>query len=111
MSKTTLQNAQPEVKSNCAVRVSDYRPTNGEGKVAAYADVEVSLGAEGSLTVYGLSVLPANSKGPAWVGFPQKPSGSRWYPVVEADGELKRRICAAVLERYEEERQKESVPF
>jgi hypothetical protein len=51
--------------------------------------------------VHGLTVVQQNGK-PPWVAFPQKPGKKqgKWFPVFEADGELRSLIIAAVLEGY-----------
>jgi hypothetical protein len=53
------------------------------------------------LTVFGFSVVQQDGKAP-WVSFPQKPGTKhgKWFPVFEAEGELRRLIIAAVLDAY-----------
>lgn len=71
------------------------------GPVRAHADVRIEL-SEGSLTIYGFSVIQKDGK-PPWVGFPQKQGKipGKYFPVVEADGEFRKKIANAVMAAYD----------
>jgi hypothetical protein len=55
------------------------------------------------LTLYGFSVIQKDSK-PPFIGFPSKPGNNpgKYFPVVEAEGSLRKSICEAVLSAYDE---------
>jgi hypothetical protein len=78
----------------------EIRFTSNPGAVKAYADVHISF-SEGCLDLYGFSVISKDSK-PEWVGFPAKAGNTqgKFFPVVQADGELREQISKAVLAAY-----------
>jgi DNA-binding cell septation regulator SpoVG len=80
--------------------VVDIQLTSTQGSRRAWAIVSIALPG-GSLKLSGFSVVEQDGK-PAWVGFPSKQtrSGGRYFPVVEAGGELQKRITEAVIEAY-----------
>jgi DNA-binding cell septation regulator SpoVG len=55
----------------------------------------------GEIKIHGFTVIQEGRKEP-WVGFPRKAGkkDGKWFPVFEADGELRRLIVAAVLDAY-----------
>ncbi len=70
------------------------------GALKAFADLKLSL-ANGELILHGFSVIQQEGKS-AWVGFPQKAGNTpgRYFPITEADGELRGEIATAVLDAY-----------
>jgi DNA-binding cell septation regulator SpoVG len=70
------------------------------GALKAFADVKLFF-PNGQLVVHGFSVIEQSGKS-AWVGFPQKSGKTpgKYFPVIEADGELHGEIAAAVLDAY-----------
>lgn len=70
------------------------------GPVKAYADIRISL-PDGILELNGFSVIVQDGK-PAWVGFPAKAGNvnGKFFPVVNADGNLRERITTAILDAY-----------
>ena len=77
---------------------AEIRTVSMPGKVKAYADVRLSM-PDGTLQINGCSVIHAQGKDP-WIGFPSTRGSSRYFPVVEVDGLLKRRIIEVILEAY-----------
>jgi hypothetical protein len=70
------------------------------GVLKAIADL-ILIFPNGQLIVKGFFVFEQPGK-PAWVGFPQKSGKTpgKYFPVIEADGELHGEIAAAVLDAY-----------
>jgi hypothetical protein len=70
------------------------------GNVKAYADLKFALPG-GELKILGFSIIEQSGKNP-WVGFPAKAGNipGKFFPVIEADGNLKEEICKAVLDAY-----------
>ena len=80
----------------------DIRLNSKSPSVKAYADLHIEFPG-GSFTVFGLSVIEKDGK-PAWVAFPSRPGNipGKYFPVVEADGDVRRQIADLVLEKYRE---------
>jgi hypothetical protein len=80
----------------------EIRPATRPGAVKAFADVDWLL-PEGTLMLRGFSIVQTDGK-PAFVGFPSKPGSSpgKFFPVVEAEGSLRKTLCEAVLNAFEE---------
>lgn len=76
------------------------RPTNRPGVTKAHADVRL-LFPNGDLDLIGFAVIKENGKLP-WVGFPQNAGRSKFFPVVEASGEIRKGIVEEILKVYEE---------
>jgi hypothetical protein len=76
------------------------RPTNRPGVTKAHADVRL-LFPNGDLDLIGFAVIKENGKSP-WVGFPQTAGRSKFFPVVEASGEIRKGIVQEILNAYEE---------
>jgi len=79
------------------------RLRDGDGFLRAFADVRLELPG-GQLTASGFSVIEKDGK-PPFVGFPSKQGKipGKYFPVVEAEGDLRKDICDAILEAYEAE--------
>jgi DNA-binding cell septation regulator SpoVG len=80
--------------------VVDIQLTNSPGAVKAHADVRIELPG-GSLVLCGFAVIDKDGK-PLWVGFPQKQGKipGKYFPVVEADGEVRKQIADMILEAF-----------
>lgn len=76
------------------------RPTSKPGVTKAHADVRLRF-PNGDLDLIGFAVIQENGK-PPWVGFPQNAGRSKFFPVVEASGEIRKGIVEEVLKAYEE---------
>ena len=83
------------------------RPTNKPGVTKAHADVRL-LFPNGDLNLLGFAVIKENGKSP-WVGFPQTAGRSKFFPVVEASGEIRKAIVEEILNSYGESETKESI--
>ena len=79
----------------------DMKFIEGSGAVKARADVRFEM-LGGSLVLRSFSVIEQNGK-PPWVGFPQKQGKTpgKYFPIVEADGELRKAIIQEILDIYE----------
>jgi len=79
----------------------DIHLMSGPGAVKARADIRIELPG-GTLTLFGFSVIEKDGK-PAWVAFPSKQGKvpGKYFPVVDADGEVRKRIAEVVLEAYQ----------
>lgn len=78
----------------------DLHPARKPGPVKAYADVRITVPG-GEFCVHGFSVVQKDGK-PVFVGFPSKQGSvqGKYFPVLEAEGEIKDAICKAILEAY-----------
>lgn len=78
------------------------RPTPKPGSVKAYADVRIAVPG-GELEIRGFSVIQADGK-PLFVGFPSRQGKfGKYFPTVEAEGEIREAICKAILKAYSDE--------
>ena len=79
----------------------EIRPAPRPGPVKAYADVLIPVHA-GELLIHGFSVIQKDGK-PIFVGFPSKQGSiqGKYFPIIEAEGEIKEAICKAILEAYQ----------
>ena len=66
----------------------------------AHANVHLKF-EEGSVTIFGFPVIVKGDK-PAFVKFPSKKGTSpdKYFPVADADGEIRTAICEAILAAY-----------
>jgi hypothetical protein len=80
---------------------AEIQLTDGSRPVKAHADVRFEFSG-GSLTNYGFAVIEKDGK-PPWVGFPQKQGKipGKYFSIVDADGEVRKRICEIILEAYQ----------
>ena len=78
------------------------------GLTKAHADVRL-LFSDGELHVFGFAVVQPASK-PVWIGFPELPGRAKYFPVVEANGQVKKAIIKAILVAYEESKTAKKVP-
>jgi DNA-binding cell septation regulator SpoVG len=79
----------------------EIKLTDGSGAVKARAEVRIDLD-EGTLLLLGFTVIEKNGK-PPWVGFPSKAGKipGKYFPMMEADGEIREMIVRAILEAYQ----------
>jgi len=79
----------------------DIQPSTTPGPVRAHATVCLEIPG-GTLVLYGFSVIEKDGKAP-WVGFPQKQgkTAGKYFPVVEAKGEIREQIAQEVLRAYQ----------
>lgn len=80
----------------------NIRPVTKPSAVKAYADVQILLEA-GTISIFGFSIIEKDGRSP-WVAFPSRPGSvpGKYFPVVEAEGEMSKNISSAVLEKYDE---------
>ena len=70
------------------------------GPTKAHADVRL-LFSDGEVLLLGFAVIQPGNK-PIWVGFPEIPGRSKYFPVVEAKGQIKKAIVNEVVDAYRE---------
>jgi hypothetical protein len=73
--------------------------TKPESKVAAHADVVLSL-SEGKIQLNSWCVFNPNGK-PAWVGAPGTRGEKRFFPLIVMSGEIRKRVEQAILAEYQ----------
>lgn len=80
----------------------EIRPATRPGAIKAFADVECIV-QDGMLKLLGFSIVQKDGK-PPFVGFPSKPGSNpgKYFPVVEAEGSLRKSLAEAVLSAYDE---------
>lgn len=80
----------------------EIRPSNRPGALRAHADVRIKF-PNGTLTLLGFSVIQKDGR-PLWVGFPSRQGyqPKMYFPVVEAEGQIRDGICKAILDAYKE---------
>ena len=76
----------------------DIRTTDKSGQTKAHADVRLSF-PNGEISLIGFAVIVQGSKSP-WVGFPQNAGKSKYFPVVEASGKIRKALVKAILDAY-----------
>ena len=74
------------------------RPATKPGKIKAFADLTLFL-TDGELLLHGFAVIQQEGKSP-WVGFPQIPGRSKFFPVIETKGRIEKAITKAVLDAF-----------
>lgn len=79
----------------------EVRPATRPGAIKAFADVDFCFPDGGKLRAHGFSVVQKDGK-PPFVGFPCKAGNNpgKYFPVVEAEGSLRKALCQAVLDAY-----------
>jgi DNA-binding cell septation regulator SpoVG len=78
----------------------EIRPSNKPGPVKAYADVTLHT-SEGMLHEKGYAVIQKDG-GLPFVGPPSRRGSTpgKWFPIVEAEGDIRMAIYDAILRRY-----------
>src|SRR5882672_8839540 len=84
------------------------RPIDKPGATKAHADVRM-LFSNGELLLLGFAVIQQGKK-LLWVGFPELPGRTKYFPVIEAKGQIKKAIIKAILDAYEEIKVPKKVP-
>ena len=74
--------------------------TRADSKVKAFADATIPLGDDGTLTIFGFSILQSDGR-PTRVMSPARKGKQSWFPIVEAAGRIRSLIDAAILAEYE----------
>lgn len=70
------------------------------GKVRAFADVTVPLGDEGTVTIFGFSVLDGDGR-PARMMVPARKGQAKWFDIVQLTGRIHQLVETAILREYE----------
>jgi DNA-binding cell septation regulator SpoVG len=76
------------------------RPVEKPGATKAHADIRLMF-SDGDLLLLGFAVIQQGKK-LLWVGFPELPGRTKYFPVVEAKGQIKKAIIKAILGAYKE---------
>jgi DNA-binding cell septation regulator SpoVG len=84
------------------------RPVDKPGSTKAHADVRL-LFSDGEMLLLGFAVIQQGNK-PLWVGFPEISGRSKYFPVVECKGHIKKAIIKAILDAYGEIKVSKKVP-
>jgi DNA-binding cell septation regulator SpoVG len=73
--------------------------TKTQSKVKAFADVTIPLGDDGTVTVFGFSILDGDGRPPKVVP-PGRKGQNKWFDVVELTGRIRQTVEGAVLAEY-----------
>jgi DNA-binding cell septation regulator SpoVG len=84
------------------------RPVEKPGATKAHADVSLTF-SDGELLLLGFAVIQQGKK-LLWVGFPELPGRTKYFPVVEAKGQIKKAIIKAIQDAYKENQVPKKVP-
>ena len=68
------------------------------GSTKAYADVQLIF-PNGEIDLIGFAIINQSGQKP-FVGFPQNRGRNKYFPVVEAKGEIREEIVRAILRAY-----------
>jgi DNA-binding cell septation regulator SpoVG len=79
----------------------EVRPTNQPGPTKAHADVRLLL-PNGEIQLIGFAIVKQPGK-KTFVGFPQNRGRNKYFPVVEAKGDIQEEIVKAILRAYKAE--------
>ena len=77
------------------------RRVDKPGATKAHADVRL-LFSDGEMLLLGFAVIQQGKK-LLWVGFPEFPGRTKYFPVIEAKGQIKKAIIKAILDTYNKE--------
>jgi DNA-binding cell septation regulator SpoVG len=80
------------------------RAANNPGVTKAHADVRLLL-PNGEIDLIGFAVIKQPGK-KLFVGFPQNRGRNKYFPVVQASGEIEEELTKAVLRAFEKEEEK-----
>jgi hypothetical protein len=77
------------------------RPSSKLSALKAHADVRMEID-DGALDMLGFSVIQKEGAAP-FVGFPSRQGNTpgRYFPIVEADGRIRKEIIEAILTAYQ----------
>ncbi len=71
-----------------------------DSKVKAFADVTITLGDDGTVTVLGFSVLESEGRPPR-VMAPARKGKQAWFDTVQLTGRIRQAVETAVLDEYQ----------
>jgi DNA-binding cell septation regulator SpoVG len=74
------------------------RPTTNPGVTKAHADVRILL-PNGEIHLIGFAIIKQPQQ-KAFVGFPQNRGRNKYFPVVQASGEIEEEITKSILRAY-----------
>ena len=74
--------------------------TKPESKVKAFADVTIPLGDDGTITIFGYSVLDGDGRPPRLMS-PARKGKEAWFDIVRLSGRIQSLVEGAVLAEYE----------
>jgi len=80
------------------------RAANNPGVIKAHADVRLLL-PNGELGLIGFALIKQPGK-KTFVGFPQNRGRNKYFPVVQATGEIEEEMTKAILRAFEKEEEK-----
>jgi DNA-binding cell septation regulator SpoVG len=75
--------------------------TKMDSKVKAFADVTISVGDDGTVTMLGFSVLDGEGRPPR-VMAPARKGKQAWFDTIQLNGKIRHLIEDAVLAQYEQ---------
>ena len=83
------------------VSVLEIHFMSGPGPLKARADIRIDFSDGSSIVIFGVSVIEKDGK-PPWVALPSKKGNipGKYFPVVDAQGEIRKQITEVVLEAY-----------
>ena len=73
--------------------------TKPESKIAAHADVVLSLG-DGKIQLNSFCIFKPNGK-PAWVAPPATKGEKRFFPLIVLSGEIRKQVEQAILAEFD----------
>lgn len=79
----------------------EVRPTSQLGATKAHADVRLIV-PNGEVLLIGFAIVKQAGK-KAFVGFPQNRGRNKYFPVVQAKGDIQEEIIKAILRAYKDE--------
>lgn len=74
------------------------RPTNAPGVTRAHADLRILL-PNGEIHLIGFAIIEQPGQ-KTFVGFPQNRGRNKYFPVVQASGEIEEEITKSILRAY-----------
>lgn len=69
------------------------------GKAKAFADLTITLGDDGTVTMLGFTILEGDGR-PARVMPPARKGQKSWFEMVQLTGRIRQAVETAVLEEY-----------
>ena len=83
-----------------SVTVEVRLSTKPDSKIKAYADATIPLGDDGTVTVFGFSVLDGGGRPPR-VMTPARKGDKTWFDIVQLTGKIRQLVEDAILTQYE----------
>jgi DNA-binding cell septation regulator SpoVG len=81
------------------IEIKLRRSTKPESKIAAHADVVLSL-TDGKIQLNSFCIFKPNGK-PAWVAPPATKGEKRFFPLIVLSGDIRKHIEQAILAEYD----------